>query len=284
MMFGSHSLPTLFSLVQLPLPQPSFALLTIPPPPEDITWPLVAAFVLAFALGSIPWGLIISRLFYKKDIREHGSGNIGTTNAMRTLGKRGGAAVFLLDFCKGLLSGFAGLLILWLFLRGLGLTGAASEVFTLTDPSASSSAWFSVTLFGASLPSLGEVVPVFLAFALAGCVLGHVFSPWLKFRGGKGIAVAVGCVFITFGWVVALIELAIFAVLVLVTRYVSVGSLAAALACPFFALWLFWGNAWAIVPCAIGALIIIWAHRGNIQRLIKGTEPRIGAKKEGGQT
>ena len=117
-MFGSHSLPTLFSLAQLPLPQPSFALLTIPPPPNDITWPLVAAFVLTFALGSIPWGLIISRLFYKKDIREHGSGNIGTTNAMRTLGKRGGAAVFLLDFCKGLLSGFAGLFILWLFLRG----------------------------------------------------------------------------------------------------------------------------------------------------------------------
>ena len=69
----------------------------------------LGVFVAAFLLGSIPWGLIISKVFYHTDIREHGSGNIGTTNAMRTMGKKGGAAVFLLDFGKGIASGFIGM-------------------------------------------------------------------------------------------------------------------------------------------------------------------------------
>ena len=175
---------------------------------------LVAAglFVAAFLLGSIPWGLVISTVFFHTDIRQHGSGNIGTTNAMRTIGKAGGAAVFVLDFGKGLLSG----------------------------------------------------------------VLAWAFSQYLL----PGIAVAVGCLFVTFGWVGACLELLIFAVLVVATKHVSVGSIAAAAACPFFALYFFWGDWLAWACCTIAAVTVVWAHRGNIARLRAGTESRIGQKKE----
>ncbi len=214
---------------------------------------LVAAglFVAAFLLGSVPWGLIISKVFFHTDIRQHGSGNIGTTNAMRTIGKAGGAAVFVLDFGKGLLSGVLAWLFSWYLLPGGGLApGALVSYDTM------------------------------LAVAFLGCTWGHIFSPWLKFKGGKGIAVAVGCLFVTFGWVGACLELLIFAVLVLVTKHVSVGSIAAAVACPFFALYFFWGDWLAWACCTIAAVTVVWAHRGNIARLRAGTESRIGQKKE----
>ncbi len=109
-------------------------------------------------LGSIPWGVIISRAFFHTDIREHGSGNIGTTNAMRTMGKKGGVAVFVLDFGKGVASGLLALGALWLFVPGAGL------------------------LPEAAFPTYDQT----LSAAFLGCVLGHIFSPWLDFKGGKG--------------------------------------------------------------------------------------------------
>ena len=105
----------------------------------------LGVFVAAFLLGSIPWGLIISKVFYHTDIREHGSGNIGTTNAMRTMGKKGGAAVFLLDFGKGIASG----------LIGMGATSFLTGSFVSYE-----------TLLG---------------IATMGCTLGHIFSPWLGY-------------------------------------------------------------------------------------------------------
>ena len=203
-------------------------------------FPTIGVFVAAFLLGSVPWGLVISKVFYHKDLREEGSGNIGTTNAIRSMGKVGGYAVFVLDFGKGVLSG---LIALWVA-RACGFEAAASGVA--------------------------------LAAAFLGCVWGHIFSPWLGFKGGKGIAVAVGCLFVTFGPVGALLELAIFIVLVFVTRYVSVGSMAAALACPFFALYFFWGNWPAWLLCTITGLTVFWAHRGNLARLRAGEERKLG--------
>ena len=102
----------------------------------------------------------------------------------------------------------------------------------------------------------------------------------MGFKGGKGIAVAVGCLFSAFGPVGALLEIAIFAVLVVATKYVSVGSIAAAAACPFFALYFFWGNPVAFVLCLLVGLTVVWAHRENIARLRAGTENRIGSKKK----
>ena len=209
---------------------------------ESMVYLLV--FVASFLLGSVPWGLVISKVFYGKDLRQEGSGNIGTTNAIRSMGKVGGYAVFVLDFGKGLLSGFIGL---W----------AASA---------------------AGLDGMSEQLATTVAFF--GCTYGHIFSPWLKFKGGKGIAVAVGCLFVTFGPLGAIVELAIFALLVVATKYVSVGSIAAAAACPLIALWLLWGNWAAIALCAITGLTVVWAHRENIERLRSGTERRIGKKKQ----
>ena len=203
----------------------------------------VLVLVITFLLGSVPWGLVISKVFYGKDLRKEGSGNIGTTNAIRSMGKVGGYAVFALDFGKGLLSGFIGV---WI-----------------------------ATAFGCDEAS----VRLATAVAFFGCTYGHIFSPWLGFKGGKGIAVAVGCLFVTFGPVGAIIELLIFAVLVVATKYVSVGSVAAALACPVLALWFFWGNWLGWLLCAVTGLTVVWAHRGNIQRLRDGTERRIGEKK-----
>ena len=210
-----------------------------------------ALFVAAFLLGSIPFGLIISKVFYHTDIREHGSGNIGTTNAIRTMGKVGGYSVFVLDFGKGLLSGVLAWAFSWYLLPGGGL-----------EPG--------------SLVSYDTMLTV----AFLGCVWGHIFSPWLKFKGGKGIAVAVGCLFVVFGWVGAWLELAIFIVLVVATKYVSVGSIAAAGACPFFSLYYFWGDWAAVALCTIAGLTVVWAHRENIARLRAGTESRIGDKKK----
>ena len=121
------------------------------------------------------------------------------------MGKVGGSAVFVLDFGKGIVS---------------GLIAAAAAA-----------------MFGGGMSLSGHVIGYddFVTVAFLGCVWGHIFSPWLGFKGGKGIAVAVGCLFVTFGWQGACLELAIFAVLVLATKYVSVGSIAAAAACPLFA-------------------------------------------------
>lgn len=239
---------------------------------QDFIDAFVVTFLVTFLIGSIPFGLIISKVFYKTDIRKHGSGNIGTTNAIRTMGKLGGYAVFVLDFGKGILSGFVGLFIGQFFLHVRGQDAVANELFSLLAP------------FGfGSIGDPGDLAVGFtqalLALSFLGCVWGHVFSPWLKFKGGKGIAVAVGCLFVTFGVVGACLELAIFIILVLTTKYVSVGSIAAAVACPFLALWYFWGNWLAVAFCCLVAITIIWAHRDNIKRLIAGTENRIGDKK-----
>ncbi|WP_283171015.1 glycerol-3-phosphate 1-O-acyltransferase PlsY [Curtanaerobium respiraculi] len=204
---------------------------------------LIAAAAIAFVLGSIPNGIVVGKLFYHTDIRTVGSGNIGTTNAIRALGKKGGYAVFALDFLKGVLSGA----VAWL------IAGAA-----LADGDG------------------GLTVGDFLAVAFACCIWGHIFCPWLGFKGGKGIAVAVGCLFATFGPVGALLELASFIVVVMLTKYVSAGSLAAAALCPLFAAYYFWGDLPAWILCTAAALTVVWAHRENLSRLISRTERKIG--------
>ena len=227
-----------------------------------IGW-LALSFAVSFLLGSIPWGVIVSKLAYHKDIRDEGSGNIGTTNAFRAMGKVGGALVFVLDFGKGLLSGW---LAFWFWAP---LAGWAEIDYSLA---------------GATLPATVEGLPVdagalALAIAFAGCTLGHIFSPWLKFKGGKGIAVAAACLVFVFGPLGFLIEIAVFALCIAVTRCVSVGSIAAAVICPVLALYFYWGQwvPWLII--AATACVVIWAHRANIARLRAGTENKIGSKK-----
>lgn len=215
--------------------------------------PFIGILVVTFLLGSVPNGVIIGKLFYHTDIRQTGSGNIGTTNAIRAMGKKGGYAVFVLDFGKGLLSGVIGLLIATGCLGGQPI--AAASLFTVNDC---------------------------LAAAFIGSAFGHIFSPWLKFHGGKGIAVSVGCLMVTFGPIGALTLLAAFIIFVVATKTVSAGSIASAVLCPFIALYLFWGDWLAVALCTIVAIVVIWAHRQNIGRLRAGTESKIGKKKGDG--
>ena len=198
--------------------------------------------------------LIISKVFYHTDLREHGSGNIGTTNAIRTMGKVGAtpcsfwtsARVCCQAFCLGVQ--------LVVPARGRLRTRCAGHVRHHA---------------GRGVPRLR---------------VGHIFCPWLGFKGGKGIAVAVGCLFVTFGWIGACLELLIFIVLVATTKRVSIGSIAAAAACPFFALYFFWGDWLAWLFCTVAGLTVVWAHRENIKRLRAGTESRTrrqGARRKG---
>ncbi len=212
---------------------------------------LALLFVCAFLLGSIPWGVIISRLAYHTDIREVGSGNIGATNAVRALGAKGGGVVFALDVAKGAVAGALGRLLWPLFIAPGSL-------------------------------DVPDVALLCGSVAFAGCVWGHIFCPWLGFKGGKGISVAVGCEIFTLGpvGVGALSELAVFLIFAATTRYVSLGSIMAAVALPFIALGLMWGNWLAIIITSAVALTAIWAHRANVGRLVAGTERRFSFRKE----
>lgn len=215
---------------------------------------LVIAFVAAFLVGSVPWGVVISKKFFDKDVRDYGSGNIGTTNAFRALGSEGGTAVFALDFGKGIVAELIAMLL-----------------FTLSPQD----------FLGFDVQ---ETRALFTGVALIGAVLGHVFSPWLKGKGGKGVATAGGALFFVFGFIGGIIELAVFAATVIKTRYVSAGSLCAAVACTLL------GFLYFIFPhfqayslpafgcCVLTTLLVFWAHRSNIKRLKEGTESKISMK------
>lgn len=216
-------------------------------------------FLEAYVLGSVPFGLLISKLIYRLDLRKYGSGNIGTTNAMRILGFWGGAGTFVLDTLKGYAAGVLALVFVAL--------SAGTDVGAFV--------WLSIT--PAVAPAQNAL---WVGVAVFGGTVGHVFSPWLGFKGGKGVAVAAGCLFVWFGWLVGAVELGIFALTVVLSKYVSLGSLVATLGCPLFAMVLFWGD-WAAVACGVlSCALIYWAHRENIERLLRGTERKVGKARE----
>jgi glycerol-3-phosphate acyltransferase PlsY len=196
----------------------------------------------AYLLGSIPFGFLVARA-RGIDIRNVGSGNIGATNALRVLGKPAGILVLLMDVLKG----FAAV---WLCSEILKHAGASGPI-RFNDP----------------------------IIAGIGAVLGHNYTCWLKFKGGKGIATTAGVYLALAPWAV-LLALAVFLLVVLATRYVSVGSIAAAAAMPV-AVW-FWmpSNLFLCIVTTLLGLLAIYKHKGNIQRLLAGTENRLGGKKE----
>lgn len=188
-----------------------------------------AVAIVAFLLGSIPFGLIISRLFYKTDIRRSGSGNIGAMNALRTLGKTGAAAVLILDAAKGVIPAL-------IAMRVLHSTELA-------------------------------------AIAAAASVLGHCFSPWLGFKGGKGVATSFGAIF-ALSWPAGLVTIAGWLVGALSTTYSSVGSMLANIVAPF-ALWYFTRDPWLTGYGVFAAFFIIYTHRENIGRIRRHEEKGI---------
>lgn len=191
---------------------------------------------LGYLVGSIPFGLVVGKVFYGIDVREHGSGNVGTTNVFRVLGKRAGIAVLVCDMLKGYVP--------------------AAIAAALFDP------WFAI-------------------FIAAAPVVGHMYSVFLKGKGGKGIATGAAVVLALVPIVFAIIILA-WIVLVLVTRYISVASLAASSLVPVLAIWFREPLPYEIAGVLV-AIIIWWAHRGNIHRLLAGKEPRVRLPWNGGR-
>ncbi len=218
----------------------------------------VIAYILtalgAYLLGSIPTGFLVAKA-KGIDIRSAGSGNIGATNAMRVLGKPAGIFVLLMDALKG----YAACTLLppliynWLAPHYSGL-----YVIFQHEPA--------------------ELQMKFYVLAGVCAVLGHNYTCWLKFKGGKGIATTAGVYIALAPWPL-LIALVVFILAVVVTRYISVGSIAAAIALPA-AVWIMSPQnlLLGIVSAALGVMAI-YKHKTNIQRLMAGTENRFGKKK-----
>ncbi len=215
----------------------------------------IALIIAAFLCGSIPFGYLFGRA-RGIDLREHGSGNIGATNAGRVMGKRIGRVCMTLDILKG-----------YVPTLGAGLAHGFIGTRTLSEEQA----W------------------LWLAVASA-AMLGHIFPPWLGFKGGKGVATGFGAMLGVAPYLTAptLAAAVIFIITVRVTRYVGFASCVAAVSLPVMTwIWLEfampammereadWPSAMLWVTAALGAMVI-WRHRGNLVRMAKGTEPRAG--------
>ncbi len=216
--------------------------------------PLVLATVIgaivSFLICGIPFGMLIAARMSGIDIRKVGSGNIGMTNVAREAGGKAAALTFLCDVGKGLVC-----MLLSRWAIAAGCLGGDTSMLAHNGPFA----WVMTTLFAA-------------------CVLGHVFSPYLGFHGGKGIAVGLGASLGLF-WPLGLGMLALFLLLTLPTGYVSLGSIAAAASLPAFSV-AFGIRGLSLVPVIIVAVVVIWSHRENIGRLVRGEERRFSIKRD----
>lgn len=212
---------------------------------------LIIIAVLSYLLGSLNFSIIVSRALAKKDIRESGSGNAGATNMLRTYGKKFAVFTMLGDILKVALAIVISFLILKTPLEFL---------FSRPDDT-------------------DTVVRIMLEKEFAGffCVLGHIFPLFFKFKGGKGVAACTGMVLLV-DWRIALILFVIFTILVLLTKWISLGSITIAVMYPIL-ICAFYKSLLLTLIAVMFALIVIVAHRENIKRLIKGTENKISFKK-----
>jgi glycerol-3-phosphate acyltransferase PlsY len=192
--------------------------------------------VVFYLVGSVPTGYLMGRS-RGLDIRQHGSGNIGATNVWRVMGRSWGLVAFACDFLKGFLPLY--------LLRTFGFPDGGS--------------W--------------QVALLLVICGLA-AIIGHNFTPWLGFKGGKGIATSAGVMAALMPPVLA-VALSLWIILVLVTRMVSIASILAAAVLPLAAAWFYPGQ-WIYFGFAtLTGGLAVWRHRSNIQRILAGTEPRI---------
>jgi len=208
---------------------------------------------IAYLLGSIPFGYVLVKFVRGEDIRLSGSGNIGATNVARSGAKGLGALTLLLDVLKG--------------------AAAVWIAAALAASSYNRCAGISET-FG--LPCIPALRLMSLAALFA--VLGHIFPVWLKFKGGKGVATALGVFALLFPKAV-LISLVIFIVVLGISRYVSLGSILAALAFPIAAYFLYEPPWITLVLTAAVSAVVVLKHHQNIRRLVGGIENRFGSPK-----
>lgn len=212
----------------------------MPGPKNYAEWMFIGLLLFAYLLGSIPWGLILSRMFAREDIRLKGSGNIGATNVTRQTGVVPGLLTLAGDILKGVIPVYLALLV-----------------------------------FG-PLDGLADVYPAAVALA---AFLGHLFPVYLKFRdGGKGVATAAGC-FAAVSPGAVLAASVVFIAMLSVARRVSVGSLSAAAVLPL-AVWIATNSAIMTATAGIVAAFIFIRHRDNMKRLLSGKEPPFTLKKD----
>lgn len=208
---------------------------------------MAVSVVIGYLLGSINFGVVVSKGLYHEDVRTKGSGNAGTTNILRTYGKKAAALTLAGDMAKGAVA-------VWLCHWGVAaLTGA-------------------------------DVNGVYAGYLAAiGAVCGHLWPIWFGFKGGKGIAVAAGAILASEP-VVLLALLVVFFAIALTTRIVSLASVTVAILYPILTLLWSWYTQRSLlftsVCTVLMAVLVVWMHRANIQRLLNGTEYRFGEKKK----
>lgn len=216
-----------------------------------LTWQLVVVAIISYLLGSINLSIILGKLMGKGDIREQGSGNAGTTNTLRTLGKLPAAAVLIWDILKGVIA-----VLLAKAIISSGVNDYSADV-------------------------IGANTDYAMAIAAIMAVLGHNFPIYFGFKGGKGVATSLG-VIIAIEWPIAL-ACAVFAIiLIILTKMVSFGSVVVAILYPIltFCVGTAFTNRWVYLGLALLlAASVLIRHKGNIKRILNGTENKLGQKK-----
>lgn len=211
-----------------------------------ILW-MVAALLIGYLLGSINFGVIVSRCIYHEDVRTKGSGNAGTTNILRTYGKKAAALTLAGDMLKGVVA-----VLLCRYVASAVLANPQYGIYA------------------------GYVAAI-------GAVCGHLWPVWFGFKGGKGIAVAAGAILASEPVVLAAL-LAVFILIVLISRIVSLASVIVAILYPVFTV--IWSlhtqrsTVFTGICTVIMAILVVWMHRANIKRLMNGTEYKFGEKKQ----
>lgn len=190
-------------------------------------------------LGSIPFAVMVSRLFFKEDIRTFGSGNPGATNVWRTFGAPAGLATFVLDILKG---------------------AAAVYLARVLSPVAWS----------------GDARDWLLIAASMSAIAGHAFSPFIGFKGGKGVATAAGAIGVMIP-VAFVVLLGMFLVIVLITRMVSLGSITIAIELPVLCAILYGDRTPLMIFGLLGGMLVVWRHHANLRRIFRGEEHTIGS-------
>lgn len=222
---------------------------------------VAGAALLAYLLGSVPFGFLAGRWLRGIDIREHGSGNPGATNAVRVLGLRVGVGVFLLDA-----------------LKGFAAAGPLAALVAADSITLLSGRWIEVT---GSSPQ--EVLG--LLFGVL-AILGHLFPVFLGFRGGKGVATGLGFL-VAMVPAAAGLGFAVWVVVLAASRYVSLASCAAAAFVPTWLLFSARGGEarWLLILTSFLVGVLVWArHLSNLVRIVRGEEPRIGPRAAGGSS
>lgn len=206
---------------------------------------IVAALAAAYFLGGVPFSLLVSKRFYGVDLREHGSGNLGATNVLRTLGVKAALATAIPDVVKG----SAAVLLAGLLVPASGFGGVAAHEWTRV-------------------------------IAMVAAVMGHAYSPYVRMHGGKGVATSAGGLLVLTPLAVV-IEFLLFVGLVTVTRIVSLASLIIAVLYPILVIWLYPGDMPRLITGLFIAALVIWRHRSNIGRIVRGEERKLSLPRRG---